>query len=108
MDNHLILIEGDWKKYHGTNKDLLYVFEPVVESLLQLLVQSILLYVVLGPSEGEEHWKRTTAGEEKHWKLDETFLKHMLGKWSLSKNIHILDFVQNLGNPILVIFANKK
>ena len=71
MDNYLILIEGDWKKYHGTNKDLLYVFEPVVESLLQLLVQSILLYVVLGPSdrgpsEGEEHWKRTTAGEEKH------------------------------------------
>ena len=59
----LILIEGDWKKYHGANKDLLYLFEPVVESLLQLLVQSILLYVVLGPSEGEEHWRNTgTAG----------------------------------------------
>ena len=42
--------QGDWKKYHKESKDL-YVIEPVIESLLQLLVQSILLYVVLGPGE---------------------------------------------------------
>ena len=60
----LILIQGDWKKHHGANKDLLYVIEPVIESLLQLLVQSILVYVVLGPSGGEDNWRRTAAGEE--------------------------------------------
>ena len=30
------------------------MIEPVVESLLQLLVQSILLYIVLGPSDATE------------------------------------------------------
>ena len=33
------------------NKELLYVIEPVIESLIQLLVQSILVYIVLGPSD---------------------------------------------------------
>ena len=61
----LILTQGDWKKHHGANKDLLYVIEPVIESLLQLLVQSILVYVVLGPSENEDNMTRTaTSGEE--------------------------------------------
>ena len=32
----LIFTQGDWKKYHGANKDLLYVIEPVIESLLQV------------------------------------------------------------------------
>ena len=50
--------QGDWKKYHKESKDL-YVIEPVIESLLQLLVQSILLYVVLGPGESN-----TSASED--------------------------------------------
>ena len=45
------LIEGDWRKHHVANKELLYVIEPVIESLIQLLVQSILVYIVLGPSD---------------------------------------------------------
>ena len=44
-------MQGDWRKHHEANKELLYVIEPVIESLIQLLVQSILLYVVLGPSD---------------------------------------------------------
>ena len=50
--------QGDWEKYHKESKDL-YVIEPVIESLLQLLVQSILLYVVLGPGESN-----TSASED--------------------------------------------
>ena len=46
------LIQGDWREHHRANKDSLYVIEAVVESLLQLLVQSILVYVVLGPDAG--------------------------------------------------------
>ena len=42
--------QGDWRKHHGANKESLYVLEPVIESLIQLLVQSILVYIVLGPS----------------------------------------------------------
>ena len=57
-------MQGDWKKHHGANKDLLYVIEPVIESLLQLLVQSILVYVVLGPSENEDNMRTATSGEE--------------------------------------------
>ena len=45
------LIQGDWRKYHEANNELLYVMEPVVESLIQLLVQSTLVYIVLGPSD---------------------------------------------------------
>ena len=45
------LIQGDWRKHHGANKELLYVIEPFIESLIQLLVQSILVYIVLGPSD---------------------------------------------------------
>ena len=48
------LIQGDWRKHHEANKELLYVIEPVIESLIQLLVQSILVYVVLGPSDSIE------------------------------------------------------
>ena len=44
-------MQGDWRKHHEANKELLYVIEPVIESLVQLLVQSILVYVVLGPSD---------------------------------------------------------
>ena len=51
-------LQGDWEKYHKESKDL-YVIEPVIESLLQLLVQSILLYVVLGPGESN-----TSASED--------------------------------------------
>ena len=29
-------MQGDWAKHHGANKDLLYVIEPVIESLLQV------------------------------------------------------------------------
>ena len=32
----LLLMQGDWAKHHGANKDLLYVIEPVIESLLQV------------------------------------------------------------------------
>ena len=56
----LILTQGDWRKHHRDNKDSLYVIEPVIESLLQLLVQSILLYVVLGP--GDEN--NSSKGED--------------------------------------------
>ena len=45
------LMQGDWRRHHEANKELLYVIEPVIESLVQLLVQSILVYVVLGPSD---------------------------------------------------------
>ena len=44
---------------------LSYVIEPVIECLFQLLVQSVLVYVVLGPSENEDDWRRTEAGEER-------------------------------------------
>ena len=44
-------MQGDWRRHHEANKELLYVIEPVIESLVQLLVQSILVYVVLGPSD---------------------------------------------------------
>ena len=55
----IIIIEGDWKKYHGANRDLLYMFEPVVESLLQLLVQTLLLFVVVGP---QRTWEEVESG----------------------------------------------
>ena len=47
-------MQGDWRKHHEANKELLYVIEPVIESLVQLLVQSILVYVVLGPSDSND------------------------------------------------------
>ena len=30
------LVRGDWRKDHKNNKKMLYVIEPVVESLLQV------------------------------------------------------------------------
>ena len=31
------LTQGDWRKNHTANKDSLYVIEPVIESLLQVI-----------------------------------------------------------------------
>ena len=33
------LTQGDWKKNHAAKKDSLYVIEPVIESLLQVIVK---------------------------------------------------------------------
>ena len=43
------VLQGDWRSSHRRCKQQVYVLEPVVESLLQLLVQSVLTYIVLGP-----------------------------------------------------------
>ena len=42
------VIKGDWKSSHEKYKKV-YLLEPVVESLLQFLVQSVLAYIVLSP-----------------------------------------------------------
>ena len=60
-------IYGDWEKEHEINQKTLYVIEPVIESLLQVtnrrfqiplniydlqtFVQSVILYIVIGPGE---------------------------------------------------------
>ena len=43
------VIKGDWKSSHEKYKKQVYLLEPVVESLLQFLVQSVLAYIVLSP-----------------------------------------------------------
>ena len=64
------LIQGDWREHHRANKDSLYVIESVVESLLQLLIQSILVYVVLGPGAGLGwHFFATLYFDQPHVKI---------------------------------------
>lgn len=46
-------LQGDWEEGQEAKKDLLHVVEPVVESLIQLIVQSVIIYVVLGPKQGK-------------------------------------------------------
>ena len=42
-------VQGDASIYHEKNKMQLYVLVPVVESLLQFLVQSVIIYNMVGP-----------------------------------------------------------
>ena len=82
------------------------MFEPVVESLLQLLVQTMLLFVVVGP---ERHWEEEEKSEYnigifwgKTWSAAKflSFCKYdILLKHMLSKVLEISDFSQNLVNP---------
>ena len=40
-------VQGDASAYHERNKMHLYVLVPVVESLLQFLVQSVIIYNII-------------------------------------------------------------
>ena len=65
------LVRGDWEKEHEINQKTLYVIEPVIESLLQVpnqkfsmlvkihksqtFVQSVILFMVIGPGETSQN-----------------------------------------------------
>ena len=55
--------EQDWEEGQEAKKDLLHVVEPVVESLIQLIVQSVIIYVVLGPKQGKNICLLTVLSE---------------------------------------------
>ena len=48
------VIKGNWKSSHKRYKKQVYLLEPVAESLLQFLVQSVLAYIVLGPGDSSK------------------------------------------------------
>ena len=47
-------MNGDWKAEENKTRGI-NLIEPVVEGTLQLFVQSILLYIVIGPGETWKH-----------------------------------------------------
>ena len=49
------LIKGDWRASHRRNVGQVYMLEPVVEAFLQFLIQSALVYIVLGPGDTDGH-----------------------------------------------------
>ena len=46
-------IKGDWKEYMEKSK-VLAMIEPVTEGIMQLFIQTVILYVVQGPGEVEK------------------------------------------------------
>ena len=56
------LVAGDWEKYQEESKKI-YILEPVAEGILQLFVQSIILYIMWGTG-GEKRIDLTALAYE--------------------------------------------
>ena len=50
------ITSGDWETYHKESSKI-YILEPVAEGILQLFVQSNIIYIVAGPGESKKFWK---------------------------------------------------
>ena len=46
------ITSGDWETYHKESSKI-YILEPVAEGILQLFVQSNIIYIVAGPGESK-------------------------------------------------------
>ena len=46
-------VQGDWEIYQKESRKI-YILEPVAEGILQLFVQSNIIYIIAGPGESKK------------------------------------------------------